>query len=99
MEHFGAPGRHSSYGAADLPGQDCNCCFSMGSVPAHLSATPGDLHPLQHSCRAGSTLWPHSLLHHDTTEHIVPASQCQGPDGILNNIIIDLVTAVNVIPG
>jgi len=65
MEHFGASGRFSSYEAADLPGQDCNCCCSMGSGSAHLSATLVDLHPGQHSTRAGSTLWPHSLLHHD----------------------------------
>jgi len=39
MEHFGASGRLSSYGAADLPGQDCNCCCSMGSGSVHLSAT------------------------------------------------------------
>jgi len=57
MEHFGAPGRLSSYGAADLPGQDCNCCCSMGSGSAHLSATPVDLHPVQHSSQAGSTLF------------------------------------------
>ena len=65
MESFGAHDRPSSYEAADLLGQGCNCCCSLGYGSAHLSATPGDLHPGQHSNRAGSTLWLHSLLHHD----------------------------------
>jgi len=64
MEYFGASGRLSSYEAAYLPDQGCNCCCSMGSGSAHLSATPAGLHPGQHSSRAGSTLWPHSQLHH-----------------------------------
>ena len=65
MASFGAHDRPSSYEAADLPGQGYNCCCKMVSGSAHLSATPGDLHPGQHSNRAGSTLWLHSLLHHD----------------------------------
>src|SRR5690606_12891156 len=65
MEHFGASGRLSSYEAADLPDQGCSCCYSLGSGSTHLSTTPGDLHPGQHSCREGSTLWLHSPLHHD----------------------------------
>src|ERR1035437_5250379 len=99
LEFSGVHVLPSSYEAGGLPDQGCNRCYNKVFLLTRQSTTPWDLHLLQHSIQAMSTILQHSLPHHDATENAILSAKSQWANSIFNKVIIYPVPAIKVIPG